>query len=284
MSYGFTALEKMLNIAAVLIGHVFEAFPKEPLMRIKPKLFLAMLRMHLGLDIQFIRKGWCESCKTSIDGAGYHLSRGCPCGGYRQRVHTAFENVLAECCVDMGLHVKKESSSNLRTANDEINKRPDLTVSNAGGRPVEVDVTITDCRISTNLRVNADKILPEAAARQREKEKIVKYNELAMNANSLFVPAVVENHGRWGPLFRKFFKKIIGLGSIFSDMPQSYLTRYWGHRISVAIQVEAMTQLAAAARSAHQKGKNTWAESTSPHSSDIWDYANHHAGPFLDED
>ena len=76
----------------------------------------------------------------------------------------------------------------------------------------------------------------------------------------------------------------IDLGSTFSDLPASYLSRYWSHRISVAVRVAAMSELAEAARAAHQKGSDSWNESLGPHSSDIWDYAHLNAGPYLDDD
>jgi hypothetical protein len=113
--------------------------------------------------------------------------------------------------------------------------RPDIQVHFPGG-PVLVDGSIT--HPSAKSYVNMASTTPLSAAAKREHYKHLKYDLLAADEKSTFIPFVLETFGGFGKEASRFIKK---LGSMFHELllspgPRRLFSSKIYNAISVCLQ------------------------------------------------
>jgi hypothetical protein len=191
--------------------------------------------MRLGLPYAAIPAGPCL-CGALLDSTGYHLLSGCKKGNERQTSHNAIRDSIAELCITAGLITRKEDSSGLKQLNINTKQRMDIVCDNfKPGIPLNIDTSIIDIRQQKYCTA----VVPAGkAALDRENEKNIKYLDQFLSINAIFMPFILESHGRWGLTARKIFSALID--RVMQHHQTAWCTRsqmshYWKSRITMSM-------------------------------------------------
>jgi hypothetical protein len=196
--------------------------------------FVQRSLVRLGMEIPGLIQMKCH-CKTGIiDPEGFHLSSQCPVGNHRQLVHDSLALTLKGILRESGYLVTWEDSSIFREVED-TDKRADIIIHNwEGNRTAILDISVSHPWIAAVQDQSEQNIIPELAAKLREKEKIRKYQALCGN-HVEFIPFVMESFGRMGPMARKFLRTCASKRAEDINIEDERLLTFWRQRLSVTL-------------------------------------------------
>ena len=204
--------------------------------------FEIALKLRLGMGLPGLEGGGfrCECHrKVPVEENGDHLRT---CKSVHKEAISTHENVVRECSSMMrhgGIPVSTTFISPFQglmneESENEKNTKGDIMQWEAGKPGTMYDVRITSVLTANVMKGGYSE--PGEAARASELEKNRKFQERCEGLGIKFVPLVIEDGGRWGECFIKFFNTTISAIADKNKIDISYVKNYWMKRISAAVQ------------------------------------------------
>jgi len=182
--------------------------------RLSPNEFHYFIASRLGINL-CQQDSVCPLCKQLMDSKGYHLGT-CKFGGDNIHRHNQLRDIVFEFCQQAAWNPR------LETALDKSPQLiPDIIIPTKGF-PTALDVTVIHPHSVSTLRAASKS--SDAANKEAEKSKNLKYFNSCKAENVDFVPLAVEHFGRWGESAQGFFFKLAkGIANRSNRKPKSIL-------------------------------------------------------------
>ena len=194
---------RLMSLSQKYTGSVLTSIPKASVFRLTDREMTDYVHLRLGKGLSFSEvRDSCGACGERFGSTGEEKFLHALCCAKMKRTtqllrHNSVQNQIASAVKDIAYHVTNAPRFDGNIPDMEIYFKDNIT-------PLLVEVSITHPASATNISKHHSHLYPLASSKNREREKILKYQRFDQSV----CPAVMESFGAVGPEFSKFVQLI----------------------------------------------------------------------------